>query len=134
MDDWVFIDSCIWASFFSKTGSAEKVAVDDLLDQGRAALIGPVVTEVLVGFRRKDHADWIASRLQAAHYIEVAWDDWRAAADLGRELASHGHNLPVPDLILASAVKRCNAWVYTTDPHFDLIPDLKRYRPPGSRK
>jgi hypothetical protein len=33
------------------------------------------------------------------------------------------------DLVVAAVARRCNAWVYTTDPHFDLIPDLKRYRP-----
>ena len=102
MDDWVFVDSCIWASFFSKTGSAEKVAVDDLLDQGRAALIGPVVTEVLVGFRRKDQADWVAFRLRLAHYIEPTWEDWRNAAALGRELAAKGHDVPLTDLVIAA--------------------------------
>ncbi len=131
MDDWVFIDCCIWVPFFSKPGSAEKAAVNDLLDQDRAALIGLVLTELLVGFRRKDQADWVASRLTAAHYVTLEWDDWRAAAELGRELAANGHQLPLPDLVLAVAVRRCNAWVYTTDPHFDLIPNLKRYWPPS---
>jgi predicted nucleic acid-binding protein len=64
-----------------------------------------------------------------AHYVEVGWDDWRMAADVGRELAAQGNKLPLTDLVVASAAKRCDAWVYTTDPHFDLIPDLKRYWP-----
>jgi predicted nucleic acid-binding protein len=129
MEEWVCVDTCIWASFFSKPGSPEKAAVDKLLDADRVALVGAVVAEVLQGFRRKDQADWAASRLRLAHYVEPTWDDWRAAADLGRALAAQGHKLPLTDLLLAAMVRRCRAWVYTTDPHFDLIPDLKRFWP-----
>jgi predicted nucleic acid-binding protein len=129
MEEWVFVDTCIWASFFGKPTSPEKVAVDNLLDSDRVALLGPIVAEVLLGFRRKDQADWVASRLQLAHYIEAGWDDWRAAADLGRDLAANGHKLPLTDLLVATVAVRCHAWVYTTDPHFDFIPALKRFSP-----
>ena len=129
MDEWVFVDTCIWASFFGKPSSSEKAAVDDLLDSDRVALVGPIVAEVLVGFRRKDQADWVASRLRMAHYIEAGWDDWRAVADLGRDLAAKGDKIPLSDLLVAIVARRCHAWVYASDPHFDLIPDLKRFRP-----
>ena len=129
MDDWVFVDTCIWASFFAKSSSPEKAVVDDLLDNDRIALVGPIVAEVLLGFRRKDQADWVASRLRLAHYVEANWDDWRAASETGRELAARNHRLPISDLVLAAVARRCNAAVYTTDPHFDLLPDLRRYRP-----
>ena len=129
MDDWVFVDTCVWASFFTKPSSPEKLAIDRLLDADRIVLTGPIVAEVLLGFRRKDQADWIASRLKLAHYAETTWNDWRAAADRGRELASLGHRLPLSDLVIAVVAERLNAFVYTTDPHFDLLPDLKRFRP-----
>jgi|SRR5579871_2451499 len=129
MEEWVFVDTCIWSSFFGKPSSPEKVAVDELLDTDRVALLGPILTEVLLGFRRKDQADWVASRLRLAHYIEVGWNDWRAAADLGRDLAAKGNKLPLTDLVVATVALRCHAWVYTSDPHFDLVADLKRYWP-----
>lgn len=128
MDDWVFVDTCIWASFFTKPSSPEKRAVDDLLDADRVALVGPIVAEVLLGFRRKDQADWIASRLRLAHYVETNWDDWRSAADLGRDLAAKGHRLPLTDLVVATVARRLDAFVYSIDPDFDLIDDLKRFR------
>ena len=136
MEEWVFVDTCVWASFFGKPSSPEKVAVDDLLDADRVALVGPIVAEVLVGFRRKDQADWVASRLRLAHYVEAGWEDWRAAADLGRDLAARGDKLPLTDVLVAVVAKRSIARVYTTDPHFDSIPDLRRYRPdqPGGLK
>lgn len=129
MDNWVLVDSCVWASFFAKPDSVEKHAVDQLLDLDRVALVGPIVAEVLTGFRRADQAGWVASRLRMANYIETNWDDWRATADLGRELASKGNRIPLTDLLVAAAAQRRRVFVYTTDPHFDLIPDLMRYRP-----
>src|SRR5438132_3170159 len=116
MEEWVFVDTCIWASFFAKPGSREKAAVDDLLDSDRVALVGPVLSEVLLGFRRKDQADWVASRLRLARYVEATWDHWRVAAELGRELAAGGDQLPLTDLVLATIAKHRNAWIYTTGP------------------
>jgi hypothetical protein len=31
------------------------------------------------------------------------------------------------DLVVASVARRLDVSVYSTDPHFDLVPDLKRY-------
>ena len=66
MEDWVFVDTCMWVSFFRHPSSREKLAVDDLLAHDRVALVGPIVAEVLRGFRRRDQADWAGSRLRLA--------------------------------------------------------------------
>jgi predicted nucleic acid-binding protein len=124
----VLTDTGIWSAFFSKPSSPEKRALDALLDEDRVALTGPILAEVLRGFRRKEQADWVASRLRLAHYLEPTWEDWRSAAALGSELASKGHDLPLTDLVVAAVALRVEAFVFTTDPHFDLIPRLKRYR------
>jgi predicted nucleic acid-binding protein len=68
MEDWVFVDTCIWVSFFTRQNSREKLAVDNLLARDRVALVGPVVAEVLRGFRRREQGDWAGSRLRLAHY------------------------------------------------------------------
>ena len=126
--DLVLVDTGIWAAFFSNPGSPEKQAIDDLLDDDRVALTGPIVAEVLRGFRRKEQADWVASRLKLAHYIEPSWEDWRDAAAIARELAAKGHDLPLSDVLIAAVARRVEAFVFTSDPHFDLMPWLKRYR------
>ncbi|MGH7127420.1 MAG: PIN domain-containing protein [Planctomycetaceae bacterium] len=114
--------------YFNRPHSREKATVDELIESDRAALIGPILAEILQGFRRTDQADWVASSLQGLHYFEPTWNDWRRSAQLGRELASRGRQLPLTDLVVASVSLRTGCAVYTTDPHFDLIPDLKRYR------
>jgi predicted nucleic acid-binding protein len=129
MEDWVFVDTCIWASFFTRPTSREKLAVDVLLAQDRVALVGPVVAEVLRGFRRQEQADWAGSRLRLAHYATADWDDWRHAAHLAREQAGLGRDLPITDLVLAAVALRLDAYVYTTDPHFDGIDGIKRFWP-----
>ena len=53
----VLTDTCVWIQFFNRQQSREKHAVDELLDEDRAALIGPIVTEILQGFPSKAQAD-----------------------------------------------------------------------------
>ncbi len=126
--NWVLIDTGIWSAFFSRPASPEKREVDALLGEDRVALTGPVLAEVLRGFRRMDQADWVASRLRLAHYIEPTWEDWRSAAALGRELAAKGHDIPLTDLVVAALARRVPASVFSSDPHFDRAPGLKRHR------
>jgi len=123
----VLIDTGIWVPFFNRPQSAEKRAVDALLDDDRAALIGLIVAEILQGIRREAQADYVASLLRGVRCLETVWSDWPEAARLGRRLAAAGHRLPLSDLVLAAVSIRLNAEVYTSDPHFDLISELKRF-------
>ena len=91
------------------------------------ALTGPILAEVLRGFRRTEQANWVASRLRLAHYLEPNWDDWRQASALGRELAAKGHDVPLTNLIIAALARRVRSSVFTSDPHFDLISGLRRH-------
>ncbi len=129
LEDLVLIDTCTWVPFFNRPQSDTKRVVDSLLRGDRGAVVGPIVAEVLLGFRHQAEADWASSRLRGVRYLEVLWDDWRAAASLGRVLASRGHILPLSDLAISSVARRIKCSVYSTDPHFDLVPNLKRFRP-----
>jgi len=75
MVDRVLIDTCIWAAVFSKPNSSENRTVEQLIEQDRVVVIGPVLAEVLYGFRRREQADWAASRLKNFGWIEVQWED-----------------------------------------------------------
>ncbi|MCA9264522.1 MAG: PIN domain-containing protein [Planctomycetales bacterium] len=124
----VMIDTCIWASFFNRPNSRERKVIDGLLDDDRVAIVGPILGEVLQGFRRDEQADWVASSFRGLREFEVAWDDWRHAAQLGRELSSRGHKLPLTDLVIAAVSISNGISVFTVDPHFDLFPNLKRFQ------
>ncbi len=127
MADRVLIDTSACATVFSKSNSVGNRAVEKLIEQDRVVMIGPVLAEVLYGFRRRQQADWAASRLKNLGWIEVEWDDWREAASLGRQLAPGGHRLPLTDLVIAAVALRHDLCVYTVDPHFGLFADLKQF-------
>ena len=128
IDQWVFIDTCMWVPYFARGRSPTKDAVDSLLEEDRAALIGPVLAEILCGFRKDSEADWVASALKGLHFLDMNWDDWRAAARLTRRLTARGHSIPLTDCALAAVAQRHKATIFTIDPHFDLVPQLKWYR------
>ena len=126
--DLVLTDTCIWVGFLNRTQSPERMTVDPLLDDDRAAITGMILAEILQGFRRDDQADWVASSLKGLHALEPTWDDWRFVAKLGRQLIASGHRLPLTDLAIAAIALRNDCFVLTTDPHFDLIAGLKRFQ------
>src|SRR6516165_8391512 len=103
MAELVLVDTCIWVPFFARRKSLHKSTVAELLDLDRAALIGPILAEVLLGFTKDAEADWVASALAGVQYLELSRKDWREAAKLGRHLAAGGHFLPLSDLALAIA-------------------------------
>ena len=129
MNDPVIIDTCIWASFFAKPHSPEKRAVDALLDTDRVVVIGPILAEVLIGFRRREQADWVASRLRMAHQELVGWEDWCQAASIGRRIAATTHGVPNTDPVVAAVAIRTSLSVYTIDPYFNLFPGVRRFQP-----
>ena len=45
--DLVLIDTCIWVGFFNRNQSAERITVDPLLDDDRAAITGMILAEIL---------------------------------------------------------------------------------------
>lgn len=75
--DLVLIDTCVRVGFFNRNQSAERITVDPLLDDDRAAITGVILAEILQGFRRDEQADWVASSLKGLHDLEPTWDDWR---------------------------------------------------------
>jgi predicted nucleic acid-binding protein len=119
----------MWVPFFNRRKSPTKQAIDELIDLDRAALIGPILAEVLAGFRKDSEADWAWSAFRGLHYLDVTRPDWRSAASLHRSLIRRGHELPLTDLALAAVALRLDCAVYSIDPHFDQIPRLKRYEP-----
>ena len=129
MADRIIVDTCIWVPFFNKPQSRTKQIVDQLVDENKVQLIGPIVSEILQGFRRDEHARWVASELRGIDLIELTWPDWIEAANLSRDLAKRGHRLPLSDLFIAATALRTGCALYSTDPHFDLIPALKRFTP-----
>lgn len=125
----VLVDTCVWAAYFSRPQSNATQTIDELLDDHRVVLISPVLAEVLRGIKNKHQADFVASQLEGVHWELIRWQDWKRAAEIARNLASQGKTIPLTDLTISAIALDRGFEVYTSDPHFDLIPELKLFRP-----
>ncbi len=125
----ILIDTCMWAQHFKRPQGGTHDTIRTLLLQDRVILVGPVVTEVLIGFRRHDQAAWASSVLKAVRLDPLLWKDWKEAAELGRQQIANGNELPLTDLVVVAVAQDRGYAVYSDDPHFDLFPELKRFTP-----
>ena len=125
----VVVDTCVWVPATTRANSVEKRECDKLLRDKRVLTLGIIATEVLRGYRTEGEAAYAGSRLRKLPRVDPTWEDWVHAGRLGRITAANGHDLPLADLLIAAVALRLGAAVYTTDPHFDRIPDLDRFRP-----
>lgn len=125
----VLIDTCLWAQFFNRPQGREHEVISTLVKRNQARSVGPIVFEVLSGFKREQHADWVASVLVGIPRIDVGWNDWRSAAHWNRQLIARGYRLPLTDLFSATVALRHNLFIYSTDPHFKLFPNLRLFNP-----
>ncbi len=123
----VLVDTCVWVSFFQSKGSKNKQAIQSLLDKNRVCIIAPIAFEILRGIKRRSQAVWLDSELRKIPELSVEWKDWVGASNLHRTLVVSGHELPMADLCIAAIALRHDVSVFSTDPHFDCIPQLKRY-------
>ena len=127
MRHWILIDTCVWIPFLNRPNSPERRTVAKLLEEDRAALVGSILQEILVGIHRKEQALWVASQLEGLNWVDLSRADWIEASNLGRVLIKQEKILPPADLQIAAVALRLGCEVYSTDPHFDLIPDLRRF-------
>lgn len=126
MSNLVLIDTCIWVEFFTNATSPVTAQVKQLVKQDRVAIVGPVITEVLIGIRSSQRANWVWSLLINLHVLEIERDDWREAANLGKLPAVVQRRVPLTDLLLAAVAMRTRSEVLTIDPDFDHFPTLLR--------
>lgn len=125
----IIVDTCIWVPFFNRPQSVAKQYVDQLIDDDAVVMLGPILAEILQGFKREQQADWVASELRHLQFVNVEWDDWKQAAALGRKLVEQGHRLPLSDLIIGAIALRHQFKICTTDPHFQLIQGISVFAP-----
>lgn len=125
----VVVDTYIWVNFFGDPQSEEKFAVDQLIDEDRVIVVGPVLAEIVQGCQNRREAEWVASLSDGLRRISITDDLWRRAGLLGLKLRSKGAILPLSDLVTAVAAMRHDFEVYSTDPHFRLVPGLRLYMP-----
>ena len=121
----VVIDTTIWSLALRRRAHQlsddEKRLVEewvDLVDSGRAALVGPVHQEVLSGIRSEEVFETLHEKLKTFPYLRNSPSDYVQAARFFNLCRSHGVAGSHGDMLICAIAYRHEASIFTTDPDF----------------
>ncbi len=117
----VLVDSCIWIEAAKREGDLKvKLALEELLSEGEAAVCGPVKLEIL-GAVRQDRRQSFARRMQVVPYFPMPDDLWENAVRLSWRLRDGGLTVPWNDILITALGLERKLRVYSIDGHFASI-------------
>ena len=125
----VIADTSVWISFFNRPHSAEKRALDALIDSDEVAMVGVVLAELLQGCRTLKDRNAIKDTMLSLPYFETSRAIWIRTGETSSALLRRGITLPMPDLIVATTAIEHQCQVYSLDQHFRKIPGVAHYTP-----
>jgi predicted nucleic acid-binding protein len=129
-NDGIIADTCIWIEYFRGKGPVSE-ALLGLIQGGQIRITGPVVYELLQGAKTKKDADLIKEITHALPRVAVTHETWLLAGDLFFDLKSRGVTLPPSDVLLSALAIENNCSLFTLDPHFNHLPEVRRYSHSG---
>ena len=133
MKDNVLVDTSIWIEYFNKPESPFGPVLDKLIKNGNAFATGVVLTELLQGAKIEKEFNSILESFIALPFLDATTDTWIKAGKISFSLRRKGITIPTTDLIIASLALENNTSVFTLDPHFEKIPDLRLFTPSKTR-
>lgn len=125
----VIVDTSVWATYFNRRESPEKVEVDQLLDEDEVLVVGPILSELIQGTRSEKEKKLIIEGLDALPYVETTKTTWELIGAIGLGLRSTGVTVATADLIIVALAQESACSVYSLDADFKRIPKLRLYTP-----
>jgi predicted nucleic acid-binding protein len=121
----VLVDTSVWSLAFRRKlvdlNSTEQSLVHelrDLIQQGRAQLLGPVRQEVLSGIKNSDQFEKLRSVLRPFRDEPLKLEDYEMAAIVTNRCRSKGIAMSAVDALLCAVALRKNLVIFTTDSDF----------------
>lgn len=122
----IIVDTSIWIEYFK-----DKAEITAIIDKGFLAgsvyMAGPVVSELLQGVKTEKEFERLLGCIDAVPFIDSNFEDWRLAGSISFRLRKDGLTIPLTDLIIAAISINNNAYVYSLDNHFKLIPEVRLF-------
>jgi hypothetical protein len=84
-----------------------------------------VLAELLQGIRNPKEGVLVRRSLETLPYTETTRSAWQKAGEISAALRSKGVTVPLSDLVIAAVALGEGCEVFTVDPHFELVPQLK---------
>ncbi len=120
----VLVDTCAWIDFLRNGEGELGDQVVQLIAEGRAAMCGAVVAELLQGIKKdsshksKQEVAQLQLLIERVPTIATIEADWYTAGHTLQALRQKGITLPLTDALIASVAKRNNLPILTVDAHF----------------
>ena len=125
----VLVDTSIWIEFFNRDSSQPGDLLQQLLLEGRATTAGIILAELLQGARIQKEFDAILSIVSAVPVLEPTLETWVQAGRISFGLRRKGVTIPTTDVVIGTLALQNDCQVFSLDPHFDKIPNLKLLGP-----
>ena len=116
----ILIDTSAWIDFFrDRKPFADRV--DQALEDGEAAICGPIETELRRGLRSKAERAEVLLHLRGCHALAQPTNLWEEAGELGFVLGRRGLTVKTLDLLIASYSLAHRVSLLTNDQDFQRI-------------
>jgi predicted nucleic acid-binding protein len=136
----VLVDTPIWSLALRRKGAdlnpREQRLTDalrELIQDGRAQLVGPVRQELLSGIREESGVKKLCDQLRAFEQVPLDAADYEEAAHLNNQCRARGIAGSAIDLLICATALRRNWQIFTADRDFSryaMVLPLKLYNAP----
>lgn len=123
----ILVDTSIWIEFFNRPDSKAGGSLETLIKKGNVSVAGVILTELLQGAKLDKEFDAILDSVIALPFLDTTLNTWIMAGKISFSLRRKGITIPTTDLVIASLAIENDSSVFTLDPHFKKIPNLKIY-------
>ena len=127
----VLVDTCIWSLALrrkkqSTSNIVEVVEFQELIEEVRVQLIGPVRQEILSGVKSRQQFSKLKKILSAFPDLPLASEDFELAAEYFNTLRSKGIQGSNTDFLICAVSTRNNMPIFSNDNDFN---DYKKHIP-----
>ena len=119
----VLVDTCIWSLALRRNkqpdSNIEVIEFQELIEEVRVQLIGPIRQEILSGVKGKQQFSKLKKILSAFPDLTLASEDFELAAEYFNILRSKGIQGSNTDFLICAVSTRNNMTIFSTDNDFN---------------
>jgi hypothetical protein len=123
----VLVDTSVWSLALRRSTRADTVhrrELVELIEEGRAAVLGPVRQEILSGVKEAGQFERLRRELRAFPDVELSTSDYEEAARFFNRCRSRGVQGSNIDFLICAAGARLEMPILTTDADFRRYAEL----------